>query len=51
VSGFGSGVLRDQVKVLFGGGPVDEATRDYAGADFYCKTAQDCAAAAKKVLG
>ena len=43
--------LRDQVTILIGGGPVDEATRDYVGADYYCKTAQDGVAAAKKVLG
>jgi dimethylamine corrinoid protein len=43
--------LRDQVTVLVGGGPVDQATADYVGADYYCKTAQDGVAAAKKVLG
>ena len=43
--------LRDQVKILIGGGPVDEATRAYVGADFYCKTAQDGVIAAKKILG
>jgi dimethylamine corrinoid protein len=43
--------LRDKVTVLVGGGPVDQATADYVGADYYCKTAQDGVAAAKKVLG
>jgi dimethylamine corrinoid protein len=43
--------LRDQVKVLVGGGPVDAACADYVGADFYCKTAQDGVAVAKKILG
>jgi dimethylamine corrinoid protein len=43
--------LRDQVTVLIGGGPVDQATADYVGADYYCKTAQDGVIAAKKVLG
>jgi methanogenic corrinoid protein MtbC1 len=43
--------LRDQVTVLIGGGPVDQATADYVGADVYCKTAQDGVTAAKKVLG
>jgi methanogenic corrinoid protein MtbC1 len=43
--------LRDQVTILIGGGPVDQATADYVGADFYCKTAQDGVIAAKKVLG
>jgi dimethylamine corrinoid protein len=43
--------LRDQVTILIGGGPVDEATRDFVGADVYCKTAQDGVIAAKRVLG
>ena len=43
--------LRDQVTILIGGGPVDQATAAYVGADYYCKTAQDGVAAAKKVLG
>jgi len=43
--------LRDQVKILIGGGPVDEATAGYVGADYYCKTAQDGVVTAKKVLG
>jgi dimethylamine corrinoid protein len=43
--------LRDQVTILIGGGPVDQATADYVGADYYCKTAQDGVIAAKKVLG
>ena len=37
--------------VLIGGGPVDQATADYVGADYYCKTAQDGVAEAKRVLG
>jgi dimethylamine corrinoid protein len=43
--------LRDQVTILIGGGPVDEATREYVGADYYCRTAQDGVATAKRVLG
>ncbi|MBN1322288.1 MAG: cobalamin-dependent protein [Thermoleophilia bacterium] len=43
--------LRDQVKILIGGGPVDEATREFVGADYYCKTAQDGVIAAKQILG
>ncbi|OFV83923.1 MAG: cobalamin-binding protein [Acidobacteria bacterium RBG_16_64_8] len=43
--------LRDQVHILIGGGPVDQATCDYVGADFYCRTAQDGVVAAKKILG
>ncbi len=43
--------LRDQVKILVGGGPVDQATADYVGADIYCRTAQDGVIAGKKFLG
>ncbi len=43
--------LRDQVTILIGGGPVDEATAQFVGADLYCKTAQDGVIAAKRVLG
>ncbi len=43
--------LRDQVTILIGGGPVDQATCDYVGADVYCRTAQDGVIAAKRVLG
>jgi methanogenic corrinoid protein MtbC1 len=43
--------LRDQVTILIGGGPVDQATADYVGADHYCRTAQDGVIAAKNVLG
>ncbi len=43
--------LRDQVTILIGGGPVDEATTAYVGADVYCKTAQDGVIAARNALG
>ncbi len=43
--------LRDQVTILIGGGPVDQATCDYVGADVYCRTAQDGVIVAKRVLG
>jgi methanogenic corrinoid protein MtbC1 len=43
--------LRGQVTVLIGGGPVDQATADYVGADHYCWTAQDGVIAAKTALG
>lgn len=51
IAGIEAAGLRDQVKILIGGGPVDEATRDYVRADYYCKTAQDGVVAAKKTLG
>ena len=43
--------LRDQVTILVGGGPVDQACADYVGADVYCKTAQDGVTEAKRALG
>ena len=43
--------LRKDVKILIGGGPVDQACADYVGADVYCRTAQDGVAAAKTILG
>jgi dimethylamine corrinoid protein len=43
--------LRDQVKILVGGGPVDQACADFVGADVYCRTAQDGVIAAKQILG
>jgi methanogenic corrinoid protein MtbC1 len=43
--------LRDQVKILIGGGPVDKPTRNYVYADYHCKTAKDGEMAANKVLG
>ncbi|WP_005031412.1 cobalamin B12-binding domain-containing protein [Holophaga foetida] len=42
--------LRDNVKILIGGGPCDQTTADYVGADAYCKTAQDCVEYAKKLM-
>jgi len=31
--------LRDQVKIIVGGTPVNEQVREYAGADYYAKDA------------
>ncbi|MBP1626428.1 MAG: hypothetical protein H6Q00_903, partial [Holophagaceae bacterium] len=42
--------LRDQVKILIGGGPCDQTTADYVGADAYCKTAQDCVEYSKRLV-
>ncbi|MFH1833695.1 MAG: cobalamin-dependent protein, partial [bacterium] len=42
--------LRDQVKILIGGGPVDQSLVEYVGADVYCRTAQAGVAAAKRIL-
>lgn len=43
--------LRNGVKVLVGGGPLDQATCDYVGADALCKDAPVGVAVAKKLLG
>lgn len=43
--------LRDKVKVLIGGGPVDQATCDYVKADAVCNDAAKGVAIAKKILG
>lgn len=51
IAAIGAAGLRDQVTILIGGGPVDETTAAYVGADVYCRTAQDGVVAAKRVLG
>ncbi|WP_005033893.1 cobalamin B12-binding domain-containing protein [Holophaga foetida] len=43
--------LRKDLKILIGGGPCDQTTADYVGADAYCKTAQDAVEYSKKLLG
>jgi len=43
--------LRDKVKILIGGGPVDQAVCDYVKADAYCFDAQQAVEAAKKMVG
>jgi len=43
--------LRQGVKILIGGGPCDQTTANYVGADAYCKTAQDCVEYAKDLAG
>jgi len=43
--------LRDQVTILVGGGPADQALIDYAKADVYCRTAQDGVDVAKQKMG
>ncbi|MCR4437025.1 MAG: cobalamin-binding protein, partial [Eubacteriales bacterium] len=43
--------LRKDVKVLIGGGPVDEATCRYVGADHVCKNAQETVEYSKKYMG
>jgi methanogenic corrinoid protein MtbC1 len=43
--------LRDLAKILVGGGPVDRACAGSIGADYYCRTTEDGAPAANRVLG
>ncbi|MDH7566966.1 MAG: cobalamin-dependent protein, partial [Clostridiales bacterium] len=43
--------LRDSVKILIGGGPVDEATCKYVKADHVCKNAQQTVEYCKKYMG
>jgi len=43
--------LRKDLKILIGGGPCDQTTADYVGADAYCKTAQDAVEFSKKLMG
>lgn len=43
--------LRDKVKILIGGGPVDEATCKYVKADAVCKNAQETVDLTKKYMG
>lgn len=42
--------LRDSVKILIGGGPVDEATCKYVKADHVCKNAQQTVEYCKKYM-
>lgn len=43
--------LRDQVRVLVGGAPLNEAFAEDIGADRYCKDAAEAVAAAKALMG
>ena len=43
--------LRDRVKVMVGGGQIDERIRDYAAADAYGNNAQDAVSLAKQWIG
>ena len=43
--------LRDKVKIMIGGGQMDETIREYVGADAYGKDAVEAVAIAKKWVG
>lgn len=43
--------LRDNLKILIGGGPVDQTVCDYVKADALCKSAQEAIDVAKKMMG
>ncbi len=42
--------LRDQVKIMIGGGPVDQGVVEYTGADAYGKDAQDAVKLCKELM-
>lgn len=42
--------LRDQVKILIGGGPTDSSVAEYVGADAHCANAQAAVEVTKKLL-
>lgn len=42
--------LRDSVKILIGGGPVDQSVCDYVKADAVCKSAQEAIEVSKKMV-
>jgi 5-methyltetrahydrofolate--homocysteine methyltransferase len=43
--------LRDQVKIMIGGAPVDEHVQEYAGADAWGKDAMEAVSLAKQWVG
>jgi dimethylamine corrinoid protein len=43
--------LRKDLKILIGGGPCDQTTANYVGADAYCKSAQESVDYSKKLVG
>jgi 5-methyltetrahydrofolate--homocysteine methyltransferase len=43
--------LRDQVKIMIGGGQIDEQVREYTGADAYGRDAMAAVTLARKWLG
>lgn len=51
VEAFTAAGLRDDLKIIVGGGPIDEHVVAYAGADAYGASAQDTVTYCKEVLG
>ncbi|MFZ7121122.1 MAG: cobalamin B12-binding domain-containing protein [Eubacteriaceae bacterium] len=43
--------LRDKVKIMIGGGPVDQGVVEYTGSDKYGKDAQDAVTVCKELMG
>lgn len=43
--------LRDKIKILIGGGPVDQTTCNYVGADTLCRDVQEGLEIAKQIVG
>lgn len=42
--------LRENLKILVGGGPVDQSVCDYVKADAFCKSAQEAISVSKKMV-
>ena len=51
ITAFEEAGLRDQVKIMCGGAPLNQEFADDMGADGYGKDAMDCVALAKSLLG
>lgn len=50
VAGVEAAGLRDKVKIMIGGGPVDQGVVEYTGADMYGKDAQDAVRVCKELM-
>ncbi|MGD0230386.1 MAG: cobalamin-dependent protein [Syntrophorhabdales bacterium] len=51
IKSIGDAGLRNNLTILIGGGPVDEATRRYVDADAVCKNPQEAVELSKKYVG
>jgi len=51
ISTIGENGLRKDIRILIGGGPCDQTTADYVGADAFCRTAQDAVEYSKRLIG
>jgi methanogenic corrinoid protein MtbC1 len=51
VDAFTEAGLRDRVKIMIGGGQIDDYIKNYTGADAYGKDAMEAVALAKSWIG